>query len=349
MVRANTWGHRAVKIASGRENALPRDAAGSFELLEGTGEITGMVSCGEFLEIYKRDKTYRVTTPDTVDPERVNANAPWLVSPVSDVGSAHPVVARLFIQSVEMLGAGMFRRLEDTLPAIKHLHACKETMVECDSLATAIVGEIDTLVNEIENFGLLRDRSGRGFNPFPAVDGLEGDCSAFLTKVNRVIRQISGFPYLLLELDRADSNFDHLGKHLSSLLGASTPFPSYVMEESARVRYLAELRNYDEHPGEKRTRIKNLHVLPNGDLQTPTISLEGGDDTAEYSLRSVLVNVVPYLLSVAEAVVIHSVLNGFSSGLPFVVQPIPDPEVDPSKPVRYRLTADLSALNDEEG
>lgn len=318
-------------------------------MLDGTGEVTGMVSCGDFLEVYKRDKTYRVTTPGTVDPGRTNANAPWLVSPVSDVGSAHPVVARLFIQSVEMLTAGNFPKAQGILPVTKHLHACKETLLECDSLATAMVGRIDALVNEIERQGLSKERSGRGFNPFPVVDGLEGDCGALLTRVNRAIRRISGIPHLLLGTDGADSNFDHLEKRLSGLLGASTPFPTYVREQSARIRHLVDLRNYDEHPGEKRTRIRNLHVLPNGDLKVPTISLEGGDDSAEYSLRSVLVAVVPYLLDVSERVVIHSVLNGLSRGSPFVVQRISDSEVDASRPVRHRLTVNASNINDEEG
>ena len=330
-----------MKIPSSREEMFPRDAAGSFELLEGTGEITDMVSCGDFLEIYKRDKTYRATSPETVDPDRTNPSAPWLLSPVSDVGSAHPIVARFFIQGVEMLQAGKLRKLDEVLPATKHLHACKETLLECDSLANAVVARIDALVSEIQRSGLSREPGGRGFNPFPAVESLEGDCGAFLIRVNRAIRQISGFPHLVLELDRPDSNFDRLQKRLSGLLGESAPFPTYVRENSARIRQLVELRNYDEHPGEKRTRIKNLHVLANGDIQEPTISLEGGDDPAAYSIRSVLVGVVAYLLDVAEAVVIHSVFNGLSGRLPFVVQRIPDSEVDESRPVRHRLTVDL--------
>jgi len=42
---------------------MPRDAGGSFEITEGTGPIKAMISTGEVLEIYKVDKTFRVTTP----------------------------------------------------------------------------------------------------------------------------------------------------------------------------------------------------------------------------------------------------------------------------------------------
>jgi hypothetical protein len=57
--------------------SMPRDAGGSIEITEGTGPIRAMVSTGELLELYKVDKTFRVATPETIDPERTNPNAPF--------------------------------------------------------------------------------------------------------------------------------------------------------------------------------------------------------------------------------------------------------------------------------
>lgn len=329
---------------SSKEKMFPRDAAGSFELHGGTGGITGMVSCGDFLEIYKIDKTFKVVSPETVDPGRTNPNAPWVVSPVSDVGSSHPIVARFFIQSAEMLRAGVFRKIDDIDPVIKHLHSCKEILLECDVLAILIMDRISTLIEQIEKSGVSRDNRGRGLNPFPVVENLERDCSAFLVNVNRAIKQICGIPHLFLELDRSDSNFDHLGKRLSRLLGESAPFTTYVSENSKGIRYLVELRNFDEHPGEKHTQIKNFNVLPNGDIQVPTISLRGGEDPTEYTLKEALEKTVSYLVNVAEAVVTHAVLDGLSNDFPFLVERIPDSEVDESKPIRHRLTIDTTKL-----
>ena len=304
-----------------------------------------MVSCGDFLEIYKKDKTFRVITPDTVDPGRTNPKAPWVISPVSNFGSEHPIVARVFIQSVEMLRIGKFKTVDDSAPVIRHLHSCKETLLRCHSIATEIVTNIDTLVYEINSSGLDRGDDERTINPFPVVENLERDCSEFLVQANRAIKQISSIPHLLLELDRPDNNFDCLARHLSSLLGESTPFATYVRENCSRIRYLVELRNFDEHPGERRTVVKNLHVLPNGNIHAPTISLEGGDSSQEYSLSSMLISVVEYLTDVAEHVVIHSVLNGLCPNLPFVVQQIPDSDIDESKPIRIRLAINLDQIN----
>lgn len=69
------------------KNNLPRHSAGSMELKEGTGPITAAFSCGSFLEIYKQDITFRIRTPEAIDPEELNPNAPWVASPVANVGS----------------------------------------------------------------------------------------------------------------------------------------------------------------------------------------------------------------------------------------------------------------------
>ena len=324
---------------------FPRDSAGSFQLQGGNGDITGMVSCGDFLEIYKKDKTFRVITPASVDPGRTNPKAPWVISPVSNIGSEHPIVARFFIQSVEMLNMGAFKLMDDSAPVKRHLHSCKETLLKCYSIATDLVTNIDTVVNEINSSGLRRENDGRAINPFPVVENLERDCSEFLVQANRAIKKISSIPHHLLELDSPDNNFDKLARSLSSLLGESSPFPTYVRKHCDQVRYIVELRNFDEHPGEKRTVVKNLHVLPNGKIQAPTICLEGEDSSQEYFLSSIPLRVTEYLTVVAEHVVIHSVINGLRPDLPFVVQSIPDSEIDGSKPVRFRLTMDLNRVD----
>jgi hypothetical protein len=51
-----------------RRVMLPRDQGGKFEITEGTGPIRAMISTGEHLEIYKVDKTFRVETPEKIDP-----------------------------------------------------------------------------------------------------------------------------------------------------------------------------------------------------------------------------------------------------------------------------------------
>ena len=87
-----------------------RFGAGQLELKGGTGGITAMCSCGEFLEVYKIDTTFRIHTPGSLDPETTNPNMMWVAQQVADVGSGNPVVARVLLQSDRLLRSAMLPR-----------------------------------------------------------------------------------------------------------------------------------------------------------------------------------------------------------------------------------------------
>jgi len=155
------------------KKSLPRHSAGSFDLTEGTGPITAMCPCGEFLEIYKSDKTFRVRSPESIDPEETNPDAMWVVSPVADVGSANPIVARVLLQGHEILKSAAFDHDVNEEDVTKQLHSCKELLLACESAVNKIRTSIDEIVHQINTSGLTRDNKGRGLNPFPQVPELE--------------------------------------------------------------------------------------------------------------------------------------------------------------------------------
>src|SRR3972149_7992770 len=135
---------------------LPRHLAGSFELKEGTGPITAMCPCGEFLEIYKVDKTFRVKTPEAIDPEKMNPNAPWVASPVDDVGSSNPIVARVLLQGHEILNSAPFEGEVNKDAVTTHLHDCKESLVACEKTAKRGGSHIDRVVSEVNAQGISK-------------------------------------------------------------------------------------------------------------------------------------------------------------------------------------------------
>src|SRR5690606_9846107 len=54
------------------DKSAPRFQAGRISLPEDAGEITAMFSCDEVFEIYTENETYRVKSPEEVDPEITN-------------------------------------------------------------------------------------------------------------------------------------------------------------------------------------------------------------------------------------------------------------------------------------
>jgi hypothetical protein len=146
---------------------LPRDAAGSFELEGGTGGITAMCSCREFLEVYKEDVTFRIRTPESIDPDRTNPNAGFVAAMTDTVGSASLAVARILLQGCEIFEAAALTRTVDKSAVIQALHSCKEAVVVCEKVAARVVDRVDAIVAEVKAGGLKRDSRGRALNPFP--------------------------------------------------------------------------------------------------------------------------------------------------------------------------------------
>ena len=303
-----------------------------------------MCSCDSFLEIYKQDMTFRVQTPESIDPDETNPNAPWVASPVADVGSSNLTVARVLLQAREMLDAAMFEEELDKEAVILHLHSCKEMLLACERLAKRLAERVDNIVKQITDQGISRDNNGRGLNPFPQVQDLDLDCGAFLTHVNRAIKLICELPALFIQLDKTDSNFDHLSKRLSEKLGEESPISSLVRENAEGVRYLIELRNFHEHPKKIRTVIENFRVLPDGQIQPPVWYLEGGGTASPRAIREEAEAAVSFIRDIAEALFIYLLMYRVSKKFPFVIQEVPDDEIVSTLPIRYRLSIDFTKM-----
>lgn len=107
-----------------RPGRLPRDGAGSIDFPPETGPIKRKIGFGDFMEVYTVHATYRVKTPDSLDPSRSVPNMPWAKSVQAPIGSSNPIVARIVIQLVEALGTWPLRSAKvETVK--RHLHACK--------------------------------------------------------------------------------------------------------------------------------------------------------------------------------------------------------------------------------
>jgi hypothetical protein len=199
-------------------------------LKEGPGGITGMLPCGQFLEMYKIDKTFRIQSPENIDPEQTNPNAFWLTTPVSDDGSKNPIIARIMLQGHEILKAAWFQHEVDKQEITLLLHTCKENLIACDKTAKKVAAEVDKIILKIQTEGIATEKSGRGLNPFPHVNDLTTDCDTFLTKTKRTIKSICELPSAFFTLpneNRLSCKFLNTSKELLKNLRERLKFSSY--------------------------------------------------------------------------------------------------------------------------
>ena len=326
---------------------LPRDAAGSFELQGGTGGITAMCSCREFLEVYKEDVTFRIRTPESIDPDRTNPDAGFVAAMTDTVGSASPAVARILLQGCEIFEAAALTRTVDKSAVVQTLHSCKEEVVVCEKVAARVGDRVDAIVAEAEAAGgLKREKRGRVLNPFPQVSDLDSDATSFLIHAKRAILYICRLPSLFLGIPAKDTNFDELANTLERAIGADAPVAKFVRNNAPGVTYLIELRNHQEHPDGKRTIVDNFAVQPDDTISLPMWYLFGATP------RPIGVEMragVQFLVQMAEAMLIHLVMHTVDKRFPFIIQEYEETHIDPKKPIKYRLSADLSSLRADPG
>ena len=323
------------------KSSLRRDSAGSLELHGGTGSITAMCSCGEFLEVYKEDTTFRVKTPESIDPGRTNPNAPFVAAVSASVGSSSPAVARVLLQGHDILEMAILEQKIDKPAVVQVLHACKESLVVCEKVTRRVASQVDKIIAEIQASGVKRDSRGRALNPFPQVPDLESDATAFLIHAKRAIQAICRLPSMFLPVPAKDNNFDALGKTLAAAIGTQAPVTGFVQANAPGVRYLIELRNYQEHPDAKRTVIDNFDVMPNDSISVPMWYVSG--DTPR-PIRDEMLTAAEFLVQMAEAMLIHLVMHAVEKRIPFVIEEIDAAQLNPKMPIKYRLSVDVSKL-----
>jgi hypothetical protein len=319
---------------------LPRDQPGSVELTEGTGPILDMCSCGAFLEIYKEDTTFRFETPETIDPDRTNPNAPFVAMVSERIGTSNPIVARVLLQGRDIVQSAFLPNVVDKEKVIIELHDIKEALITCFKASTTVNKHVRELSEQISHQGVATDRYGRTLPSLPQVPDLEPLCTQFLIAAKRAVRSICTLPSLFWDLDRVDTNFDHLAKRLQLVLDEDHPVTMFVRDRADIVRYLTVLRNGQEHPtADERTHVDNFRVLPDGTLRAPSWYLTGQDPAA---INVDMAAGIEWLVEITEDLVVYLVDSRLGGGLPYALEVIPDAEIDPKKPIRYRLTIALS-------
>ena len=314
-----------------------RDSGGSLVLHGGTGGITAMCSCGEFLEIYKEDVTFRIKTPESIDPDRTNPNAPVVASVSDRVGSSSLAVARILLQSRDIIEAAILPPEVNKQAVIQELHACKECLVACEKAARAVSTSVDKIIDDVETNGIKRDSGGRALNPFPQVLDLDDNATAFLVNAKRAIRAICRLPSIVLSVPDKDNNFDALANTLAEAVGPEAPVTRFVRDNAERVRHFIELRNWQEHPGKKRTIIENFGVAPNGSIKVPMWHVSG---ESRQRIREDMLASQDFLVQVGEAMLIHLVLHAADKRIPFTIVEVKSPS--PALPIRYRLSVDVT-------
>jgi hypothetical protein len=325
---------------------MPRDRGGSIQLAAGTGGIRAMCPLEHSLELYKVDTTFRIETPETIDPGRTNPNAPMVGVVADRIGCAHPIVARVLLQGRDILELAILRSSIDKGAVVCSLHSIKEALVACHKAAEYLSRQVEASEATWAASGSSTPGGQRVIPSLPQVPDLEPTATQFLIAAKRAITAICGLVPHFLAVERPDNNFDHLGQRLEALLGGTAPLTTFIREYADTSRYLIDLRNGQEHPKRERsTHIQNVRVQPDGSVAPPVWFVTGA---APRAIHLEAAAAIERMIEMAELMLVHLVDECLDARWPFVVQELVPSERDITMPIRYKLTVDMSRLRPTE-
>jgi hypothetical protein len=290
----------------------------------------------DFIEIYAENATYRLKTPDHLDPKRTVPDMPGSQSVHALVGSSSPFIARIVIQSDEALGNWPLRSgNRDTIK--RHLHACKEDALTCDAAYRQLKIPYEAAVARVlEHKVPIKDRTIE----CPSLPTLRDNATAFLTSAKRALQSIGEVFNQFYAVDGnkprvENANFEFAIVRLEQSPPINIGLVDYLKKTVPALKRFADLRNGLEHPnGTDMTQIEDFHPTPSG-FNPPT--WRRGTLVTKASILEDMNYFLDILVYFSETVFFHCLMDNLAVNLPLRVAMVPESKIDPGCPVLYRI------------
>ncbi|WP_429562020.1 hypothetical protein [Paraburkholderia sp. MM6662-R1] len=292
------------------------------------------------MEIYSPEETFRMQTPESIDPDRTNPNAMFVNVKIADVGSSSPIIARTLLMANDMLhNRTIFRDDAHIDAALKLMHRIKTSLLHCEQAADELIKSVHA---QCKSFGQTEQAANaRTYANFPIVADLDAKVTAFLIPARRAITDICQIPQHFWKLGSTHSNLDHLlDKEIAPLLGEKHLMVQWFREMVPTIGRIVNFRNGQEHVGTTKGRplvIENFDMLPTNEVHVPVWYLEGERPS---SIADEMPRMVNQLLQFAETMFVACVDANLPTFPPMVLQRNEKP--DPLCPISYTLVIDAS-------
>lgn len=326
------------------KTTFPRDWAGSFTLPSTkSGEIAQLCGVKDFMEIYTAHETFKVQTPENVDPGRTNQNAPWVRVKTHDVGSGSPFVARTFITAHKMLKQSGALDEKRTAAALSLMHDLKETLLQCSTASEVFCSAVDEAMAAVDASGFRRIKGMNSLEVFPTVHDINGKVTAFLISARRVITEICQIPPIFWKQGRPHSALEPLlEKELGPRLESDHLLVRFLQGFVPGTKRIVDLRNGQEHSlttRGPRLELRNFEHVPNGQIRAPVWYLEGEEPQ---DICAPMRAIPMFLLDLAEGMFVGALAANLPKWPPFFVHEVEEPAL--SCPIRYQLMIDTSGF-----
>jgi hypothetical protein len=262
------------------------------------------------------------------------------IKKVSDHGTANPIVARLSLQTHELIQfCSIEKDVKDKVIELYH-DRIQPRVLTCDEITQEISSEILTIAEELNAKGFDIQSQGRVIE-VPQLTKLEPRVEQYLYSYKSALRELSAIFNYFFGTEFNEARFDKILKWSVEYFGEENELSRLLKEDQGLwIQKVISMRNAVEHPGgySGYLHIHNFELLPENHLEYPKViepTWHLNDEPAVSIAKDLLTN-TDNLLTFCEDILVVCMIN---KGIPNMlrVAEIPEKDRNPSSPIRLRM------------
>jgi len=265
----------------------------------------------------------------------------FTIKKVSDHGTSNPIVARLSIQTSELIKFyPISKKQREDIFGVFH-QKVQPRLLQCYELKENLLSELTKIGDEFKKEGIQTQSSGR-IATVPQVMRLSENCENYLYNAKSSLRDLACIFEPLFGKKFTEARYDKIYEWSKAQFGENDNLTVIIKQDhDLWIKKIVTMRNAVEHPGgySGYLHIHNIEIAsdpkskePN--LVQPTWHL---NNEPRVPILNDLETYIWNLLEFAEDLLVLS-FEKFDKKFPIVVAQIPENERDPKCPVRLRMT-----------
>lgn len=259
----------------------------------------------------------------------------------SDHGTSNPIVARLSLQTNELVGfcTSIDKKVKEEILELFH-NKIQPRVITCDEISQEITKEIMSIANSLDENGFNIQSQGRVIE-VPHLTNLEPRIENYLYSYKSALRELSKLFNIFFQTEFNEARYDKILKWSIENFGEDNELSRLIKEDHGLwIQKVIAMRNAVEHPGgySGTLHINNFTLVPENHQNYPSVTEPTWhlNDSPQVSIAQDLLVNTTNLLEFCEDMLVVCMVN---KGIPKMIRvaEIPEKDRDPTCPFRLKM------------
>ena len=278
------------------------------------------------------------------------------IQQISDEGTANPIVARLSIQTQDLLQYFVDLSEQQRQQIFSVMFSdIQPKLLACSKIANELSGQVKEHQRVVDERGV--QMVGGGAFRLPGISDLQPRAETFLYHAKSVLRDLTKLFAILFDQSFDSARFDLVARWAKKKFGPADELTRMLETDLGWTKQIVDMRNAVEHPDgyaghlhvENFTGEKSKILSPAGTRgwEAPVIIVteprwyRNAEEKSPITMDMLVM--VDNLLTLCEETLVLC-LNKFKKNFPILIGEVPKAERDPRCPVRYKMMVDTAKV-----